>query len=612
MSKSAVQESAQSILESGWKNFEGQLDPAASRVLILAMLLWASLSKTPVTGIIPYFDMSESLSATEQWQQVLEAIEQQFPSGLFVQSSRYWHALRAVSPEQLENLRLDLASAARLIKSTNPADHSFLVQALQEGLSNREADFLMTSLSPECQQLLAQIALSANEGSVACLLPIATSLTKVLVEQRSVVYSETLAEQTDPAAIGWHLALSHLIQGQGKLQTEAEQARPWPVVICCPPWGYRPSKEQNLAEEWLPIAESQCPEELRDLEAQLVFRAHECSSDTTIALVSTKLGFASALNVRLFREELIRRNWLEAVVELPNGAAQFSAVRSCLWVLKHKRPSDRPVLFVRADRYLETSDRRLNWDPQGIEQLIKLLQEPQGDQVRLVSHQAIQDSDYNLSVDRYFTQAELVKAKDKIAQMPTEPLKDLVELRRPVNFTRPKEGEAATGATVFEATPSDIDAAGYLVQPSKTWQATEDLESKLDSLQLQANDILIAVKASIGKVALVREQPPRLTIPGPSFCVARLRANAKISALALVQYLRSEVGQALLNHAAQGQSANASFLPMTELRDLAVVIPTPEQEAIALAIAEEITQYALEAKRIQEKLEAREAAAWLQ
>ena len=51
----------------------------------------------------------------------------------------------------------------------------------------------------------------------------------------------------------------------------------------------------------------------------------------------------------------------------------------------------------------------------------------------------------------------------------------------------------------------------------------------------------------------------------------RLRPNAPLTPAALVQYLRSAVGQTLLNKAGQGMAV--AFMPIGEVKGLPIVIP---------------------------------------
>ena len=70
----------------------------------------------------------------------------------------------------------------------------------------------------------------------------------------------------------------------------------------------------------------------------------------------------------------------------------------------------------------------------------------------------------------------------------------------------------------------------------------------------------------------------------------RLRPNAPLTPAALVQYLRSVVGQTLLNKAGQGMAM--AFMPMGEVKGLPILIPhaselqraeTLEQKSVVLS-----------------------------
>ena len=61
---------------------------------------------------------------------------------------------------------------------------------------------------------------------------------------------------------------------------------------------------------------------------------------------------------------------------------------------------------------------------------------------------------------------------------------------------------------------------------------------------LEPGDVLLSIKGGLGKVAMVQDLK-HPTVPCQAFCVIRLRPNALLTPAALVQYLRSAVGQTL-------------------------------------------------------------------
>lgn len=115
--------------------------------------------------------------------------------------------------------------------------------------------------------------------------------------------------------------------------------------------------------------------------------------------------------------------------------------------------------------------------------------------------------------------------------------------------------------------------------------------------------------SGLGKVAVVQNlgQP---TVPGQAFCVVRLRPNAPITPTALVQYLRSAVGQTLLDKAGQGETV--SFVPMGEVKRLPVVIPHASELQRAVSLEEENLALSREVEELSRKLQRLSRQGWME
>lgn len=111
---------------------------------------------------------------------------------------------------------------------------------------------------------------------------------------------------------------------------------------------------------------------------------------------------------------------------------------------------------------------------------------------------------------------------------------------------------------------------------------------------LNPREMLLSINGGLGLVAVLHdlEHP---TVPGQTFCVVRLRPNAPLTPSALVQYLRSAVGQTLLDKAGQGTAV--TFVPMGEVKSLPFVIPHPSEllqaevlEQASVALSREVQE----------------------
>ena len=99
-------------------------------------------------------------------------------------------------------------------------------------------------------------------------------------------------------------------------------------------------------------------------------------------------------------------------------------------------------------------------------------------------------------------------------------------------------------------------------------------------------------------------------MPGQAFCVVRLRPNAPLTPAALVQYLRSDVGQNLLNTVGEGTAV--AFVPMGEVKGLPIVIPRASELQRAEALEEESVALSREVEELNRQLQRLSRQGWLE
>jgi type I restriction enzyme M protein len=152
-----------------------------------------------------------------------------------------------------------------------------------------------------------------------------------------------------------------------------------------------------------------------------------------------------------------------------------------------------------------------------------------------------------------------------------------------VNFARPPLKQKVSGDSnpdrgieALEITIGDFPDYGYAQSPTRV--VTLEKSSKTDSNYfLHSRDILIAVKANTGKVAIVSDNAdPANEIPWVvnQSCLI-LRCKDKIHPKVLFMYLSSEIGQYLLRSISSG--ATIPLIQLARLKELEIVIP-PQQE----------------------------------
>ena len=383
----------------------------------------------------------------------------------------------------------------------------------------------------------------------------------------------------------------------------------WPIAIAAPPWGER-SRELLEVDEWLPPSSLDCPKAIRDSEARRIYAAHQRCSGTTYALVSSGLSFRTSRDLEYFREQLVRENWLDAVITLPSGAFASTAAKCLLLVLKKNRGYGDPVLVASGEELLLSNNSRGSkhiWNSQAVKELADMFHERrESPDSRLITAAELETNGFSFQVSRYLHTESGLTLQRYLDSRSTVQLGDLAEIRRPVASLGRQEDD---GIEVREVTPGDIDDSGRMRQGSKVIRIAEIAMAKGSQNLLETGDVLLSIKGGLGRVAIVQdlEHP---TVPGQAFCVIRLRPNARLTPVALVQYLRSAVGQTLLNRA--GQGATVAFVPMGEVKSLPIVIPGASELKRVEALEEESVALSREVEELSLKLQQLSRQGWLE
>ena len=583
-----------------WKacdELRGAIPAHQALEVVLDVLLWSRWIPASDGNLIGYFDAMRSLATKEEWSSIQKAIAER--SGTSLPSSSEASRLQ---PEALERLRSALLPVGRALNSGDRLQCKAVIEAISDlKISDRSGGELGCSAS---MGGFWEALMDFHSGdAVACLFPMGVAAAPFLGMDHALLLSSA-----NPAQARWVLGLLSLYQQEVKPQSIADQDQ-WPVAIAAPPWGER-SRELLIDDPWLPSSPLECPSAIRDNETRRVFAAHQRCSGTTYALVSPGIGFRTSKDLEYFREELVKKNWLDAVVALPSGANAATNLEGLLLVLKQDRDAGAPIQMIAAQGLLTPSKGKSNkqaWDSTGSKGLAQLLNDrKEGSQSRLVSAEELEANGFSFQVSRYLHSEDDLVLQRYLDSRTTVQLGDLAEIRRPVASLGRQEED---GIEVREVTPGDIDDSGQLRQGSKRIQLPEAVLAKGRQQLLEPGDVLLSIKGGLGKVAVVQdlEHP---TVPGQAFCVVRLRPNAPLTPAALVQYLRSAVGQTLLDKAGQGTAV--AFVPMGEVKSLPVVIPHPSELQQAEALEEESVALSREVEELSRRLQRLSRHGWLE
>jgi type I restriction enzyme M protein len=163
-----------------------------------------------------------------------------------------------------------------------------------------------------------------------------------------------------------------------------------------------------------------------------------------------------------------------------------------------------------------------------------------------------------------------------LAASPTKALGDIVTFIRPM-ATPSKEGEVKA----WEVGAADLPEVAYISSPIKEVGIASASVEKNRHQFLQPLDIVLIIKGSVGRVGIVPENVPPPGeggwIVGQSGVILRVSNHDIINPKALVMYLRSPVGQRMLEGIAV-KGATIPLIQQRELQKLPIIIP-PKHEA---------------------------------
>ena len=298
---------------------------------------------------------------------------------------------------------------------------------------------------------------------------------------------------------------------------------------------------------------------------------------------------------RSLREDLLTSGMVEAVIVLPSALLPYSSVPLSILILdkghKHKTvrffDGDDPRFFERGFRGRSVLS---NW-----ELLLEQFQCSTDEAMAIdIPVEDILAKNSDLTPSRYLLTPELKAVNRILDKSECQVLEDCVQIIRPLPSSKlQRDHDEKTDAyiSVHEFEVADFPDFGFLTKASKQVNIFEKelLERDFESF-LQPLDILIAARGSVGQVAITPENTP----PGGNggwfvnqSCLI-LRSPQGLDPRALFMYLRSDVGQCLLNSLVVG--ATVSMIQLKTLRALKVIMPTEQESDGLIAAFEEQVQ----------------------
>jgi len=284
----------------------------------------------------------------------------------------------------------------------------------------------------------------------------------------------------------------------------------------------------------------------------------------------------------LFRQRLINENILEAVIQLPPNLHSATSIESTFFVINKQKLTNK-VLFInlKDEQFFKRDGRKIVF--KDVDKIINIYKNSEEiDNVSSVAtNDYIQGNSYSLAIDRYVVSKEAKELQEVLSSYETVELQEIAEIRRSQLFK--DEGD---GKEVYELSPSDFRKAGFTKEGGKLKKIGKQ-SSKYETYKLQAYDVLVSTKGTIGKVAII-DDVSEPVLASQASQVIRVRDKEK--AIELYMFLKSDIGQSML-----GQLVAGTAMPQiatNEIKKLQIpILSENEKKQVLLNFNNEIKMY---------------------
>lgn len=371
----------------------------------------------------------------------------------------------------------------------------------------------------------------------------------------SIIYLLNILNEIDI-----QVSYSHPIYNPGYL--EHRKRKPFAKTISILPTGIKYNKELVDENFSLPL-NSWTDSDAYALECLLA----QTKNRAVILLNSTLL---LSNKVQQFRESLLERNIVEAVISLPSGIIPYVLPQFSIVVFNKNKDNDN-IRFVDGINDLFWS--RENHKPKLVEweSLIKVSRSQPDEFIVIdVNKEKVLKNKSSLEVAQYIYSSEDKKVEQLLLTQTTKTLAKLANIVSPLSSIH-ITNNSSRKIKALEITIDDFSDYGYLSSPTKE---IDTINYKQNEHFLKPYDIVIVTKGSVGKVGITPPDVPAIGEGGwvvnPSYFI--LRAKREISAISLYMYLISEVGQSAISRLIS--KATRPLIRQGELKELPIIIPT--------------------------------------
>jgi len=300
---------------------------------------------------------------------------------------------------------------------------------------------------------------------------------------------------------------------------------------------------------------------------------HILSQTKYKAVVLMPVGFTYRIgSEEEFRKYLIEKNYLKAIIQLPPNLHSATSVETTFFIIDKRRKEDNKVMFInlKDERFIKREGRQLVLN--SIDDIVDIYKNTKELEniSKVVSKEEIVNNNYSFAIDRYVITKKAKEFQKILETFTLVNLENIADIKRSQLF---KDEEK--GLEIYEISPSDFNGAGFTLECGKI-KKIELQEKRLNTYKLEAYDVLLSTKGTIGKVAIIGEISNSV-VASQAIQVIRIQEiGKKEMAIALYMFFKSDLGQAVL-----GQLVAGTAMPQiatTEIKKLRIPLFSKDEQ----------------------------------
>lgn len=308
--------------------------------------------------------------------------------------------------------------------------------------------------------------------------------------------------------------------------------------------------------------------------AALAHALSQCGGRAVVLMPASFVAFGGQ-SEQSVREFLLNQNLLESVIMLPTNFFGTHGANMVFFVINKNKKSD-SVFFLnlRHDSLVKKDGRKTTLaNLNDILKLYKAKEEREGVSVSTKVSDIIKNH-FSLNAETYLLADDIESMKKKLGNFKYKALSSIAQVRRSQALLK---NTKTGGSEIYEISPSDLGCTGYITKSERKRQIANN--SRLESYKLEAYDVLISTKGSVGKVGIIGKHKSTMFATQSIDIIRPNAANdeeKRRMALYIYAFLRSKLGRKCLESLIFGtnvqqistQNLNALQLPVLNKEQL--------------------------------------------